>query len=104
MPRLAAKHKEHLTLYGEGNEKRLTGHHETSSMHSFSYKSRNRGSSVRIPVYTEQLGYGYFEDRRPASNIDAYLVSAAMVDTICLNGENIPKLIEQLNASNNNSF
>jgi len=35
MPRLAAKHKEHLTLYGEGNEKRLTGHHETSSMHSF---------------------------------------------------------------------
>jgi len=53
MPRLAAKHKEHLTLYGEGNEKRLTGHHETSSMHSFSYKSRNRGSSVRIPVFTE---------------------------------------------------
>jgi glutamine synthetase len=40
------------------------------------------------------LGYGYFEDRRPASNIDAYLVSAAMVDTICLKGENIPKLIE----------
>lgn len=53
MPRLAAKHKEHLILYGEGNEKRLTGHHETSSMHTFSYKSRNRGSSVRIPVFTE---------------------------------------------------
>jgi glutamine synthetase len=53
MPRLANKHSEHLTLYGDGNEKRLTGHHETSSMHTFSFKSRNRGSSVRIPVYTE---------------------------------------------------
>jgi glutamine synthetase len=53
MPRLADKHKELLTLYGEGNEKRLTGHHDTSSMNTFSYKSRNRGSSVRIPVITE---------------------------------------------------
>ena len=104
MPKLAAKHKEHLTLYGDGNEKRLTGHHETSNMHTFSFKSRNTGSSVRIPVYTEQLGYGYFEDRRPASNIDAYLVSAAMVDTICLKGENIALLIETLKASKNNTF
>ena len=53
MPKLAANHKEHLILYGDGNEKRLTGHHETSNMNTFTYKSRNRGSSVRIPVYTE---------------------------------------------------
>jgi glutamine synthetase len=53
MPKLAEKHKEHLTLYGTGNEKRLTGLHETSSMDSFTYNVRSRGASVRIPVTCE---------------------------------------------------
>lgn len=30
--KLKARHKEHLQVYGEDNEKRLTGAHETSSM------------------------------------------------------------------------
>lgn len=37
MEKLAAKHKEHITLYGEGNEERLTGLHETSSIDKFSF-------------------------------------------------------------------
>jgi glutamine synthetase len=53
MPKMEKMHKEHITLYGEGNEKRLTGLHETSNMNTFNYKSRSRGCSVRIPVYTE---------------------------------------------------
>jgi glutamine synthetase len=53
MPAMAKFHKESIALYGEGNEKRLTGLHETSSMDSFTFKVRSRGSSVRIPVYTE---------------------------------------------------
>jgi glutamine synthetase len=32
MEKFAAKHKEHIDLYGEGNHKRLTGIHETSSI------------------------------------------------------------------------
>jgi glutamine synthetase len=87
MPKMSAKHKEHLTLYGEGNHERLTGLHETSSMEKFTVGEGNRGSSVRIPVTTMSDGYGYFEDRRPSSNIDPYLASAIIVDTCCLNSK-----------------
>ena len=85
MAKLGAKHKLHLTLYGEGNEKRLTGHHETSSMHTFSYGVGNRAASVRIPTSTAAAnGKGYIEDRRPASNIDPYIVGAILADTCLL--------------------
>lgn len=30
---------------------------------------------------TVETGQGYYEDRRPGSNIDAYLVSAIIADT-----------------------
>lgn len=94
MPKLSEKHKEHLELYGSGNDQRLTGLHETSSMESFSYHVRSRGASVRIPVNCEQDKKGYFEDRRPASNIDAYLVSAAMVDTCILDSKYMNELLK----------
>lgn len=90
---MAAKHKEHIALYGEGNFKRLTGKHETASIDKFSHGVANRGCSVRIPTYTANNGYGYFEDRRPASNIDAYLVSASIVDTVCLNSKYMERLL-----------
>jgi len=32
-------------------------------------------------------GKGYYEDRRPASNINAYLVSAIIADTTILGGK-----------------
>ena len=85
MVKLGAKHKEHLVLYGEDNSKRLTGHHETSSMHSFSYGVGNRAASVRIPTSTGHAnGKGYIEDRRPASNIDPYVVASIIADTTLL--------------------
>merc|ERR1712146_13719 len=79
---LAKKHEEHIALYGEDNHLRLTGKHETASMDKFSYGVANRGASVRIPRTTEADKKGYFEDRRPASNIDPYVVTAKITSTV----------------------
>jgi glutamine synthetase len=49
---LSEKHKQHIFLYGEGNELRLTGAHETSSIARFDYGEGNRGKSIRIPIPT----------------------------------------------------
>ena len=32
---------------------------------------------------TANLGYGYFEDRRPAANMDPYEVCAMLIETVC---------------------
>jgi len=73
--KLGAKHAEHIAIYGEGNELRLTGDFETASMDKFTYGVANRGASIRIGRDTEADGCGYFEDRRPSSNADPYLVT-----------------------------
>jgi len=82
MKRLAPKHTLHISLYGDDNQKRLTGHHETSSCDKFSYGVGNRAASVRIPSQTfHDAGKGYIEDRRPASNINPYVVGAIIADS-----------------------
>lgn len=81
--KLEARHKEHIAVYGEGNEKRLTGRHETGSIDQFSYGVANRGASIRIPRECATKGYGYFEDRRPASNADPYQITGIIMET-CL--------------------
>lgn len=48
-------------------------------MDSFSYGVANRGASVRIPRTAEQDQKGYFEDRRPSSNMDPYIVTGMLV-------------------------
>ena len=83
LSKLAKRHKEHMLLYGADNDQRLTGRHETGHMDTFSSGVANRGASIRIPRQVAKDGYGYFEDRRPASNIDPYLVTGIMVETIC---------------------
>jgi len=82
--KLGKKHAEHIRVYGEGNERRLTGKHETASMHTFSAGVGNRGCSIRIPNMAVKEGFGYFEDRRPASNMDPYVVTSKLVETTCL--------------------
>ena len=62
----------------------MTGKHETASYDKFNYGVANRGASVRIPRLVEINGKGYFEDRRPASNIDPYLATAKLAETCCL--------------------
>ena len=81
--RLQAKHKEHIRHYGDRLEERLTGLHETSSIHEFSAGDADRGCSVRIPRMVAQKGCGYLEDRRPGANADPYMVSARIIATIC---------------------
>lgn len=82
--KLALKHQEHIDVYGKGNERRLTGAHETAPITKFSYGVAHRGASVRIPRQAALEKKGYFEDRRPASNMDPYLVTAKIVKTTCL--------------------
>lgn len=81
--KLSKRHKEHIALYGSDNDLRLTGKHETASVSTFMSGVANRGASIRIPRSVGKEGFGYFEDRRPASNIDPYLVTGIMVETIC---------------------
>jgi glutamine synthetase len=80
--KLSKKHKEHMAVYGAGNERRLTDIHETSNMDEFTFGECDRGSSVRIPVNVLLEGCGYFEDCRPAANADPYLVVAKMLETV----------------------
>merc|ERR1719247_2512523 len=82
--KLAKKHDEHIKVYGEGNERRLTGAHETAPITAFSYGVANHGASVRIPRDAEANQCGYFEDRRPASNCDPYVVTGLVFKTTCL--------------------
>lgn len=83
IPKLEKRHKDHMAVYGEGNEERLTGHHETCNINQFKSGVANRGCSIRIPRQVSMEGYGYFEDRRPASNMDPYKVTSIITETIC---------------------
>ena len=83
--KLSFKHAEHMKIYGEDNHERCTGLHETASFEEFSYGIANRGASVRIPRTTEEQNCGYFEDRRPGSNMDPYLVTSKIFETTVLN-------------------
>ena len=81
--KLENKHKEHIKVYGN-NSNRLTGKFETSSIDTFSYDIGSRDTSIRIPTKTFTEKCGYFEDRRPASDCDPYLVTLELVKTILL--------------------
>src|SRR5437588_75202 len=83
MKKLEAKHDQHIVVYGAHNEERLTGLHETSPIHAFRVGDFDRGASVRIPMATINAGKGYFEDRRPAANMDPYQVCAILIETVC---------------------
>lgn len=79
--KLSHRHMEHMKVYGSGNEKRMTGSHETSSYNTFSHGIANRGASIRRGNNTVNAGKGYFEDRRPSSNCDPYLVTGMLFKT-----------------------
>ncbi|KAF2260589.1 glutamine synthetase [Lojkania enalia] len=82
MEKLSKRQKEHMMVYGEDNQLRMTGKHETSSYDKFSWGVANRGSSVRVPRAVAAEGKGYFEDRRPASNGDPYQITGIIVETL----------------------
>ena len=80
---LSKTHSLHIENYGFGIEERLTGSHETCSYKEFRYGVSDRGASIRIPWQVARDGKGYIEDRRPNANMDPYVVTRLILDTVC---------------------
>ncbi len=80
---LGQEHELHITHYGHGIEERLTGLHETCSYKQFKYGVSDRGASVRIPWQVAKDRKGYIEDRRPCANMDPYVVTRLILNTVC---------------------
>lgn len=74
---------EHVSNYGYGIESRLTGAHETAHYTQFSYGTSDRGASIRIPGAVAKAKKGYLEDRRPNANMDPYVVTRLLMETVC---------------------
>ena len=82
MSRFGTNHEQHINGYGEDNDRRLTGDHETQRIDTFSWGVGDRGASIRVPNAMKQNNWvGYIEDRRPASNCDPYKVANLIVKT-----------------------
>ena len=83
MAAFAANLQEHIEVYGPDNHLRLTGKHETASIHQFSWGIADRGASIRVPHSFVNNGYkGYLEDRRPNSQGDPYQIASRILKTI----------------------
>jgi|UniRef100_A0A6C0CW75 glutamine synthetase len=80
--KLREKHIEHMKVYGEGNEERMSGKFETADYNTFTDGISDRGASIRRGIETVKNKKGYFEDRRPSSNCDPYLVTSKIMETI----------------------
>jgi glutamine synthetase len=93
---LKKNHKYHIENYGKHNKQRLTGEHETASWETFTAGVANRGASVRVPTQTYYDKSGYIEDRRPSSNMDPYLVSSLLVNTVVLKADSLPKFNDSI--------
>lgn len=81
--KMKTHHPEHIVVYGNGIEQRLTGKHETCSYREFRAGVSDRGASIRIPWQVARDGKGYLEDRRPCANIDPYVVLEKIIRTVC---------------------
>ena len=81
--KLEPRHQEHIEAYGQDNDQRLTGKHETCDINTFRWGVSDRGASIRVPWQVHRDGCGYLEDRRPSSNCDPYLVAQKLIETIC---------------------
>ncbi len=81
--RFKERHLQHISAYGENNDQRLTGDHETQHIGTFSWGVGDRGASIRVPASVEADGWkGYLEDRRPASNCDPYQVARVIFESV----------------------
>lgn len=64
-------------FYGDG----FAGKHETANIGTFKSGVADRGASIRIPLGVSLEKRGYLEDRRPAANVDPYVVSRMLLQT-----------------------
>jgi glutamine synthetase len=72
-----------VAAYGADNIERLSGEHETSRLDVFNYDVGTRHTSCRIPNAVTAAKCGYFEDRRPSSSADPYLVTSRLFASAC---------------------
>ena len=83
MAAFGAARADHIAVYGPDNHMRLTGKHETASIHTFSWGIADRGASIRVPHSFANNGWkGYLEDRRPNSQGDPYQIASQILKTI----------------------
>lgn len=96
---LKSNHSYHIENYGPDNKERLTGEHETASWDTFTAGVGNRGASIRVPTQTYYDKSGYIEDRRPSSNMDPYIVTSLLANTVILKGKtiNLDKQVPMVN-------
>jgi len=80
---LSNRASDHIDVYGDFNERRLTGEHETCHIGEFRAGASDRGASIRIPPAMVKDGKGYLEDRRPAANMNPYEVFRVIMETVC---------------------
>lgn len=88
---LQARHLQHLIFYGT-NTKRM----DSQCIANFSSGVENREASIRIPFRVSAKSFGFYEDRRPASNMDPYLVTMMLVSTT--HGIPLPMKVGQLHS------
>ena len=75
---LKANHTGYMLMYGEDNVKRMTGDYETfhiTSLHGDMEHVIHQLELVMKLLKTK----GYFEDRRPAANMDPYLATGMLL-------------------------
>nr|GEU41597.1 glutamine synthetase [Tanacetum cinerariifolium] len=88
--KLEKKHIEHIATYGEGSERRSTGKHETADIKNFNWDGfrmiwyGNLGALIRVERDTERKKNGYFEDQRPLLNMDPYVATFMITETIII--------------------
>lgn len=91
--KLGQAHSRYITLTGVDNEKRLSGRCETSDLKTFTFGVADRGASIRIPRVTDANKKGYIEDRRPASNMDPYVITSAIADITLLESAHLEEIV-----------
>ena len=69
--------------------------YDAPDIDKFEYGVMDRRASVRIPSTTKENKGGYYEDRRPASNIDPYIATSLLYSITCLEVDIVPDLIKQ---------
>lgn len=69
-------------LFGYNNCARLSGKLETSVWHNFTSGVGTRHTSIRIPNCVADAKCGYFEDRRPAGNVQPYRIANYYYDML----------------------
>lgn len=85
---------EHIEVYGEDNNLRLTGENETCSIDEFRWGIGDRTASIRIPSsINDDFTPGYIEDRRPASNADPYQICYQLIKSVVFSGVAVSEIM-----------